>query len=157
MDNSVVKPAFVSLVCLIAALLLGVASGARAQSYDLSWNVIAGGGGTSTGSNYTLSGTIGQASAGPMSGGSYTLQGGFWGIYSAVQTTGSPFLTITPSGSSVILSWPASSTGFYLQQSASVSVTNWSNVSQTTNVVNGTNEVTIPATSGNLFFRLVNP
>ena len=30
-----------------------------------------------------------------MSGGTYTLAGGFWGIYSAVQVPGSPFLTIT--------------------------------------------------------------
>ena len=57
----------------------------------------------------------------------------------------------------MILSWPAASTGFVLQENPVVNSTNWSNVSQTTNVVSGTNEVTIPAASGNLFFRLVNP
>jgi len=68
-------------------LALFVASGARpvvAQSgggYDLTWNVIAGGGATfSTGGAYSLGGTIGQADANTttMTGGSYSLQGGFW-------------------------------------------------------------------------------
>jgi hypothetical protein len=55
---------------------------AQAQSgggYDLTWNVIAGGGDTnSAGGPYSLSGTIGQAEAGTLSGGSYSLSGGFW-------------------------------------------------------------------------------
>src|ERR1700722_4945451 len=157
MRITIVRPISASLICLTAVLLLGPVFGAQAQAYDLSWNVIAGGGGTSTGSNYTLSGTIGQPSAGPMSGGSYSLYGGFWGISSAVQTPGSPFLTITSSGGNVNISWPAPSTGFVLQENPVVSSTNWNAVSQATNVVNGTNVVTIPATGGNLFFRLVNP
>ena len=74
-----------------ALVLLGISLGqvanvphiALAQSgppYDLTWNVIAGGGGTSTSANgvYSLSGTIGQAAAGPLSGSPYTLNGGFW-------------------------------------------------------------------------------
>jgi hypothetical protein len=74
-----------------ALVLLGISLGqaanvphiALAQSgggYDLTWNVIAGGGGTSTSANgvYSLSGTIGQADAGPLSGAPYTLNGGFW-------------------------------------------------------------------------------
>ncbi len=49
-------------------------------SYDLSWNVVAGGGETSTGSGYTLTGTIGQSDADVlMIGGDYSLAGGFWG------------------------------------------------------------------------------
>jgi hypothetical protein len=151
------KGTITNLVCFAVVLLLGAAVTANAQTYDLSWYKIAGGGGTSTNGNYSLSGTIGQVDAGVMSGGNYTLAGGFWGIYSAVQVPGSPLLTITPSGSSVILSWPSSSTGFYLQKSPSVGAPSWSNVTQTTNVVSGTNEVTIPIASGDLFFRLVNP
>ena len=74
-----------------ALILLGISLGqvanlphvALAQSgngYDLTWNVIAGGGGTSTSANgvYSLSGTIGQADAGTLSGPPYTLNGGFW-------------------------------------------------------------------------------
>jgi len=47
-------------------------------SYDLTWNTIDGGGGTSSGGSITLTGTIGQPDAGVMSGGSLTLSGGFW-------------------------------------------------------------------------------
>jgi hypothetical protein len=46
--------------------------------FDLSWNTIDGGGGTSTGGSFSLSGTIGQPDAGAMSGGNFTLVGGFW-------------------------------------------------------------------------------
>ena len=47
--------------------------------FDLSRNVIAGGGGTSSGGNLGLSGTNGQASAGTTSGGGqFTVTGGFW-------------------------------------------------------------------------------
>jgi hypothetical protein len=155
--KSIVRIAFASVVCFLALVLLGPVMSARAQSYDISWYKIAGGGGTSTNGSYSLSGTIGQVDAGTMSGGAYTLAGGFWGIFSTVQVPGSPFLSITRSGSNVILSWSAASTGFVLQENPVVNSTNWSNVGLTTNVVNGTNEVTVPATSGNLFFRLVNP
>lgn len=49
-------------------------------TYDLSHNVIAGGGGSqSTGGNFKLDGTVGQPSAGTVSnGGGYNLHGGFW-------------------------------------------------------------------------------
>src|SRR2546421_3418272 len=54
-----------------------------AQSYDLSWYTIDGGGGmNSAGGTFTLSGTIGQPDASsfstPISGGTFTLVGGFW-------------------------------------------------------------------------------
>ncbi len=55
---------------------------ALAQSgggYDLTWNVIAGGGATSsTSGTYSLNGTIGQSDASTLIGGTYTLNGGFW-------------------------------------------------------------------------------
>ena len=149
-----ISPIFLSLT---AGLLLGPVVAARAQTYDLSWNVIAGGGGTSTGSNYSVSGTIGQAAAGHLSGGSYTIDGGFWGIFAVVQTPGAPLLTIYPSGANVVLSWVAPSTGFNLQKNSNLSTTNWNPVGLATNVVGGSNTVTVPATSGNLYFRLKNP
>ena len=72
---------------IVAAFVLTLQSGngvftALAQSgggYDLTWNTIDGGGGTSTGGAYTLNGTIGQPDAGTLSGGAFTLNGGFWG------------------------------------------------------------------------------
>ena len=77
------------LLIAVALGLLGVTIGqvgnlphiASAQTgggYDLTWNTIDGGGGTSTGGAYSLSGTIGQPDAGTLTGGSYTLNGGFW-------------------------------------------------------------------------------
>jgi hypothetical protein len=47
--------------------------------YDLTWNSVDGGGGTSsTGGPFSLGGTIGQPNAGSLSGGAYSLAGGFW-------------------------------------------------------------------------------
>ncbi len=77
----------VKLLVLIGLLLIA-ASTVEAQAgastplstgYDLSWNVVAAGGDTSTGSGYTLMGTIGQSDAGAlMTGAGYSLAGGFW-------------------------------------------------------------------------------
>ncbi len=154
----VVKRLSIRLLLLGAVALLGSGVAARAQNYGITWYKIAGGGGTSTGNNFSLSGTIGQPDAGIMTGGTYAISGGFWGIYSAVQTPGAPTLTITPSGANVIISWPTPTSNFTLQQNPVVNNSgSWSTVSQTTNVNNGTNSVTIPATGGNLFFRLKNP
>jgi hypothetical protein len=50
-----------------------------AHAFDLTWQTIDGGGGTSSSLDLTLTGTIGQADAAPiLSGGSFELQGGFW-------------------------------------------------------------------------------
>jgi hypothetical protein len=64
-------------------VLLSISSATRAAptptAYDLSWNVIGGGGVSfTTVGNYSLGGTIGQSTAGPLSGGSYKLNSGFW-------------------------------------------------------------------------------
>jgi hypothetical protein len=70
---------------MIGLLCLGLASPAAAQSgggYDLTWSVIAGGGGkvNESGGLYSLRGTIGQPAVGVLNGGSYTLTGGFWAV-----------------------------------------------------------------------------
>lgn len=67
---------------MVAGVLLLTAAIATAQTgggYDLSWNTVDGGGGTSSSGSYGLSGTAGQPDAGVLSGGGYTLGGGFWG------------------------------------------------------------------------------
>ena len=68
---------------LVGVALLGMVSAAWAASttgtYDLSWNVIAGGGATQTaGGVYSLGGTVGQAATGRLGGPGYTLSVGFW-------------------------------------------------------------------------------
>ncbi|EEF57474.1 hypothetical protein [Pedosphaera parvula] len=150
------KHKFALLAILLAASVLP--SLCRAQTYSIDWFSIDGGGGTSTGGVYSVSGTIGQPDAGHMSGGNYTIDGGFWGIIAAVQTPGAPFLTITPAGLNVIISWPVSSTTFTLQQDADLNTPNaWSTTGSSVTVTNGSNYVTVPATVGNKFFRLKYP
>jgi hypothetical protein len=156
---------FASTIFLAAALLFGSALVTSAQTYDLSWHVIAGGGGTSTGTNassvvYSVSGTIGQSDAGTMSGAPYSLTGGFWGIIATVQTLGAPLLTISAAGANhVVLAWAASATGYVLQQDATLGNTNWLAVNTNTFPivpVGGSNTVTLPV-SGNQYFRLSHP
>jgi len=69
-----------------------------------------------------------------------------------------PVLSITRSGDGVALSWSATfSTNFVLQQNEDLTATNWANVTEPVNVVDGQNQVTLPAPPGNAFFRLKTP
>ena len=103
---------------LLLSISLLLPAAGFGQQYSIDWQTIDGGGGTSTGGVYSVSGTIGQPDAGTMSGGNYMLQGGFWGIVTAVQTTGAPLLTIThTSTNSVIVSWPLPADGWVLSRS----------------------------------------
>jgi len=90
-----------------------------------------------------------------MTGGNYSLTGGFWSLISVVQTPGAPGLTITRSGTSVIISWPSPSTGFVLQQNTAVNnAPGWLNFTGTVTDNGTTKTVTINPPTGNLFFRL---
>jgi hypothetical protein len=147
---------------LLFGLLIPAVS--LAQSYSITWSKVAGGGGTSAGTNgasvYSVSGTIGQPDASAaMTGGNYTLTGGFWSLISAVQTAGAPNLSIAHSGNSVIVSWP--NTGNYtLQQNSNLAASaGWatSGYAVSTNSPPGANSITITPPTGSLFFRLANP
>ena len=71
----------IPLTALLLASFLFTWSALAANSYDLSWWTVDGGGDTfGTGGTYTLGGTIGQPDASAeLTGGSYALLGGFWG------------------------------------------------------------------------------
>src|SRR5579863_3441285 len=143
-------------ICFVAAAVLALAGLAvHGQNYSIGWYKISGGGGTSTNGQYAVNGTIGQSDAGgPLTNGTYSLTGGFWAI-TAVQTPGAPLLTIKAGGAnSIVVSWPSPSSGFVLQQSASVSAPSGSNFSGTTNDNGTTRSVTIQPPTGNEFFRL---
>jgi len=89
-----------------------------------------------------------------MSGGNYSITGGFWSLF-AVQTPGGPALTITlTTTNTAIVSWPFPSTGFALEQTASLSAGNW--VTPTEVVIhNGTvNFIIVNSPVGNRFYRL---
>ena len=136
------------LFATVTALLLP--AGVLAQNYNIDWYKIAGGSGTSTGGVYSLSGTIGQPDASSqLTGGDYSLTGGFWAIY-AIQTPGAPLLTIRGAGNRVIVSWPASVTGWTLQTNVNLATPTWGNYLGAT--VN--NSVTNSPPPMDLFFRL---
>lgn len=69
-----------------------------------------------------------------------------------------PSLTITLAAPNVILSWPTSATGFTLQELAAFPSTlppyTWTDVSTLVVISGANNTVTVPASSGNNFFRL---
>ncbi len=64
-------------IVLAAFLLLSMVARA-ASPPDLSWNVMAGGGGRVANPTLELEGTVGQAVAGTVSGGAVELGVGFW-------------------------------------------------------------------------------
>lgn len=82
----------------LAALLFlpAVALAQTGGGFDLSHNVIAGGGDTfSAGGEYELGGTIAQADAGRRTGGTFIVNGGFWSA-SLPGATPTPTATMTP-------------------------------------------------------------
>ena len=132
---------------------------AFAQSYSLDWSTIDGGGGTSTGgpmlgNNYSVSGTIGQPDAGgPMTNGQYSGTGGFWALPEAVQTEGTPTLTIVPATSGhATISWLPATPGWVLQENLNLATTNWINSPS-----GATNPIVVPADLPVKFYRLQKP
>jgi len=142
-------------------LILGLwlsAAAVRAQNYSVDWFTVDGGGGTSSGGVYSLSGTIGQPDAGKLSGGTYTLDGGFWGIVAAVQTPGSPLLRVELTATNtVLITWPAPSTGFALQENPDLNMVNWTGVTNVPAVAGGEKQVIISPPDGSRFYRLKYP
>jgi hypothetical protein len=72
--KSLVLPA--ALFCCL--LLVGVALAQTSASYDLTWNVIAGGGGSISSTSYAINSTIGQPVVGVAKDTGYELCSGFW-------------------------------------------------------------------------------
>jgi hypothetical protein len=145
---------------LVFPVLFAAFTGVRAsgQTYSIDWFTIDGGGGTSTGGVYSVSGTIGQPDAGHMAGGNFTLDGGFWGIIAAVQSPGAPLLRVVrTSTNTVVVAWPAPSTGFSLQENSDLKTTAWSGITNTVNVIGSENQIIVAPPLGNRFYRLKNP
>jgi photosystem II stability/assembly factor-like uncharacterized protein len=80
---------------------------------------------------------------------------GIW----TLQSITSPRLNITPLNDSLKLSWIIPSTNFVLQQNSDLSTANWMDINDipTLNLTNLQEEVTLPATDGNNFYRLKTP
>lgn len=63
-------------------------------------------------------------------------------------------LTARTEGERVVISWPAPSTGFTLEVAGASSGTTWSDVSATTVVTDGLNQITLSTSNAAQFFRL---
>jgi hypothetical protein len=141
-----------------ALILAALPTVARAQSggpFDLFRSTIDGGGGTSAGGQFSLSGTIGQPDAGvTLASGQFSLTGGFWSLLSVVQTPGTPLLKIKLVEANAIVSWPVNASGFFLQETPTLSAPVWNSTLQ--QVVDTATEhtVTIPASGLMKSFRL---
>lgn len=82
-----------ALVCVMVFSLAAVVA-AQAQSgsgFDLHWNVIGGGGATSTGSGFSVTGTIGQTAVSSSSGSGFSIAHGFWQDFLHLLRTLLPF------------------------------------------------------------------
>ena len=132
-------------VCSVCCVMI-FPTQTQAQSYSIDWFTIDGGGGTSTNGQYSLS------------GGNFSVDGGFWAFAAVVQTPGAPLLTTTVTGpNTVVVSWPAPSTGFVLQTNSNLATTNWGNFSGTIFDIGANRNVTNKPLTGNLYFRLKHP
>jgi hypothetical protein len=126
-----------------------------AQQYSIDWFKIAGGGDTSTNVRFAVSGTIGQhdATTQTLIGGSFSVTGGFWSLF-AMQTPGSPLLTIMPGGANGVISWPSPSTGFVLEENSTLDTLGWTSVTNSISDNGATRSVTVSVFPGNRFYRL---
>jgi DNA/RNA endonuclease G (NUC1) len=79
------------------------------------------------------------------------------GTVTASSVPGVPTLSITlTSTNTLIISWPLAPAGF-LQQNSNLTTTNWVNVTNAANVVGGQNQIILPTSSENNFFRIIYP
>ena len=65
-----------------------------------------------------------------------------------------PVLSITRDGNNMVLSWPAFFGGFLLQQTVDISAPKWEDVTNSVNVIAAENQIRLPLSSGNYYFRL---
>jgi hypothetical protein len=134
--------------------MLLVCNSAFAQ-YSIDWFTVDGGGGTSSVGLYEISGSIGQPDAGSVGAGNYVIEGGFWTDLEAVPEPGPPGLAIElVSPGSALITWPAPSTSYVLQQNTSLTTTNWVAVTNPPIVVHGEMQITVSPTVGNRYYRL---
>ena len=66
-------------------------------------------------------------------------------------------LAIAANGTNAFLVWPSPPGGFVLQRNPDLMTTNWTAVPGSLLFSNGLNQVTVPSTSGNQFYRLQYP
>jgi hypothetical protein len=141
------------------ALLVTTGRTESGGQFSLPWSTIDGGGGTSQGGQFAVSGTIGQPGAGALTGGNFKLEGGFWSGITVQQTLGAPILRIQMLGNGqAIISWPASVSGFALEETTNASQAySWSTTPQSVVDTATEHTVTVPAMGLMKCYRLKRP
>ena len=84
------------LLSLTLLLLAGTAALVYAGSTSIDWDVIAGGGGSTSSGDVTIEDTIGQPVVGASQAGDVAIDSGFWPGLQAATPTGAPTDTPTP-------------------------------------------------------------
>jgi hypothetical protein len=84
-----------------------------------------------------------------------TASGAIW----TSQSTPAPLLNIAPSSNNLAFSWVVPSTNFVLQQNSDLTTTNWTDLinAPVLNLTNLQNQVSLPLSAGNAFYRLKTP
>ena len=72
------KIAVLLVASLVGLVALGVVLAQSSTSFDLSWNVLGGGGGSSSSASFGLGGTVGQTAPGTSESSGFQLDAGFW-------------------------------------------------------------------------------
>ena len=96
--------------------------------------------------------------------GTVTIQGGS-DIFAADNLTNQTFqvslspasLGVALSNTNLVLSWPSPPGDFVLQQNSDLTTTNWTVATNTPAITNFQNQVILPPTNGNQFYRLKYP
>lgn len=68
-----------------------------------------------------------------------------------------PTLSVQTSGANLVLTWPLNPGGYTLQSESGLTPANWQNVTAPVTQVGGQNQVTVPITPGQKFYRLAIP
>ena len=146
-----------ALLLTVGFLWIGGPLALCAQSYRIDWYKISGGQGTSTNGQFSVTGTIGQQDAHvAAAGGNYSLTGGFWSFITAIQTPGSPELSISiNSPQTALISWPAPSAGFVLQQNSTLNPGTWADVTNSVTSLPVVNQIEVTFAQGHTFYRLI--
>ncbi len=91
-----------------------------------------------------------------------TLTSGAWlmqiAAFKVAALAGPPQLGIFPSGTNtIVITWPSTPTSFTLQENSQLGTANWANVANAVQVIGGLNQVIVPLSARQQFFRLKSP
>ncbi len=98
MSRYKVRILVVVAVLLVGATAVGAGMAQTSTSFDLTWNVLGGGGGSSESASFAADGTVGQTVTGTSASTSFQLGAGFWPGFAAAVGAGAetPAPTLPP-------------------------------------------------------------